>query len=211
MNRRGIVGWLAACTASLACGACEVLDPPRELPVPHYLADDTALREVKRIMVLPFRVQDGVQTDAWPVRNAMLRELSKVQRFEVVPLPERAPEHGPIHEALVRGRLDTSSLAELAARYRIDGVVLGTITAERPYTPPHLGLRTSLVSLHDGEMLWKVDSVFDAADARVVEDCRHYAASFQAEEASMHGYEMNLLSPTRFASYVAHRVAGTLR
>ena len=173
---------LAAGAALLTFAGCEALNPPRQLPVPHYRAEADALQDVRRIMVLPFRVEDGVQTDTWQVRNAMLRELAKVQRFEVVPLPERAPEHGPVHEALVRGRLDTSSLAELTQRYRIDGVVLGTVTAERPYTPPHLGVRVALVSLHDGATLWKVDSVFDAADARVVEDCRHYAASFQAEE-----------------------------
>ena len=41
---------------------------------------------------------------------------------------------------------------------------------------------------------------YDSADAATVEDIRHFQHSFLAEEESMHGWEITLISPIRFAS-----------
>ena len=60
---------LAAGAAVLTFAGCEALNPPRQLPVPHYRAEADALQDVRRIMVLPFRVEDGVQADTWSVTS----------------------------------------------------------------------------------------------------------------------------------------------
>ncbi|MBK8979757.1 MAG: hypothetical protein IPM29_27995 [Planctomycetes bacterium] len=204
---------VAVCAAWIATlGGCGSLSTaPRQLPLPCHRAPDEQLATMRRVCLLTFRNAVGVHAEADAVRATFAEELQKLHRFEVVPLPADAPEDSAIHAALMRAELATGPLAELVGRYGVDGVVIGTITAERPYQPPHLGVRLRLVSLHDGATLWSVDALFDSADARVQEDCRHYAETFQAEERSMHGWEMNLLSPQRYRAYVAHRVVATLR
>jgi TolB-like protein len=166
---------------------------------------------VRRIMVLPFREAASVQADTYVVRESFLAELAKLQRFEVIPLPSGTAADDKVYRALTRGRISAESLVALAKRYRLDGVLVGTITSYRPYLPPHLGLRTKLFSVHSGSFIWAAEGLYDANDLRTMEDLEHYQKSFLAEESSMHGVRINLLSPRKFASYVCHRLVGTWR
>ena len=99
----------------------------------------------------------------------------------------------------------------LANRYKLDGVLVGTITTYRPYLPQQLGLRTKLFSVHSGSYIWAAEGLYDANDARTIEDLEHYQKTFLATETSMHGARINLLSPRKFATYVSHRLVGTWR
>jgi hypothetical protein len=194
---------------AISLASCGVLGP-RPMPVNSFRADAADFAAVRRVMVLPFREADGVVGQSIQVRDAFLNELAKSRRFEVVPLPARADEHRNVYEDLTRGGLSKDVLVELSERYRIDGLVLGTLTSYRAYAPTNLGLRVQLVSLHSGRTIWAAEGLYDANDSRAVEDLQHYAESFQADEDSLHGWQINLLSPTRYASFVSHRLVGTL-
>ena len=196
----------------LLAGSCTWLPrPPEPKEVNYYLADPRDLDNVLRVMVLPFTCAAGVAADTMPIRETFLTELAKIQRFELVPLPDGAEEDRPLYESLLRGRLSTSALVALGERYQLDGVLLGTVTSWRPYRPAHLGLRMQLVSVHAGSTVWAAEGIYDASDAATIEDLRHYQMSFAAEEASFHGYEIHLISPRKFAAYVAHRLVATWR
>ncbi len=206
MRRIGSLSFVAV------LGACGLLpSPPEPMPVNCYLAEAGDVDSVRRVMVLPFHAVAGVQAKNEAVRVAFINELTKTQRFEVVPLPDRDEEHQEIYRHLTRGEIATDSLVALSRRYQIDGAVIGTITSYRAYPPPHLGLRVQMLSLHSGQTVWAADGLYDSNDNRVVEDLRHYAGSFLAEEDSLHGWEINLMSPAKYASYVSHRLVGTWR
>ena len=184
---------------------------PQKVPVHAYFGDEVDLRKVHRVMVLPFAPAPGVKADAATIRKCFVTELAKLQRFELVPLPEGAGEDSELYQSLRRGRISTEALATLGKRYRIDGVLLGTITGNRPYKPPHLGLRVQLVSLHSATAVWATEVFYDTADSATIDDLQHFAGTFAAPEDSMHGWELTLISPSRFATFVSHRVVGTWR
>src|SRR5690606_28619371 len=144
-------------------------------------------------------------------RDAVLGELAKIQRFSIVPLPDNTEEDEAIYSAALQGERSVDALVALGRRYRVDGVLLGTVTAYRAYPPAHLGLRLELCSLRTGRAVWVAEGHYDASEQATVEDVQHYARSYLAQEASMHGHEINLLAPTRFASFVAHRLVGSWR
>ena len=81
---------LALCAGALA-GGCSMLKGPRTKPINWYLADPSDVAPVRRVMLLPFRADDGVEAERTRVRDAFGRELAKIQRFEVVPLPKGTP------------------------------------------------------------------------------------------------------------------------
>jgi hypothetical protein len=72
-------------------------------------------------------------------------------------------------------------------------------------------MRLQLVSLHSGRAVWIAEGHYDAAEAATLEDVQHYARSYLGHEASMHAWEINLISPRRFAAFVAHRLIATWR
>lgn len=205
------------CTATLAVIACLGLGcsmfpaPPKPLQVNHYLADKLDLDSVRRVMVLPFDEAPGVASQAEMVHSSFIAEMSKLQSFEVVPLPREAREFDEIYRSLTRGTLSPDALAVLSERYGIDGVVMGTITNYRAYRPASLGLRIQLVSMHSGRTVWAADGIYDCGDAAVLEDLQHYARSFASPEDSLHGWRIHMLAPRMFATYVCHRIAGSAK
>ncbi|MCB9877669.1 MAG: hypothetical protein H6835_08730 [Planctomycetes bacterium] len=194
---------------ALCAGACQFERPLEPKVINCYLAEPSDLANVRRIMVLPFRQEADVQVDTAAVRDAFLAELQKLRRFEVVPLPGAAREDEEINLSMAFGRLSTEAMVRLCQRYSLDGVFVGSVTSWRPYQPPHLGLRTQLLSVHSGSPVWAVDAIYDSSDRSTVRDLQHYVKNTQQDDGNLHGWEINLLSPSKFVGYVAHRCVGT--
>jgi TolB-like protein len=195
--------------AALPLAACSWERPPERKPINFYLADTRDLANVRRIMVLPFGVESGVNCDTTSLREAYITELAKLRRFEVVPLPADAAENSILNATIRTGRVSTEATVKLCNHYHLDGVLLGTVTSYRAYMPQHLGLRTQLLSVHSGAAVWAVDALYDANDQSTISDLRHYHDHVQASDGTIHGWEMNTLAPGKFATYVAHRCIGT--
>lgn len=203
------VSSLALALPLLLAVGCKVEAPPRPKVVNSYLAERADLANVRRIMVLPFAHEAGVAMDCSKVRDAFVAELQKLRRFEVVPLPAEAREDEELNFSLSRGRLSTEAIVRLCTRYSLDGLFLGSVTSWRAYTPVHLGLRTQLVSVHSGAPVWAVDAIYDAADRTTISYLRHYTETTQQDDGNLHGYQLSLLAPGKFTTYVAHRFVGT--
>jgi TolB-like protein len=199
---------LLALGLGLALAACAG-QPHTPKVINSYLAEPADLANVRRIMVLPFAQESGVHAECTKVRDAFVAELQKLRRFEVVPLPADARENDELNGSLHRGRLSTDAMVRLCNRYALDGVFVGSITAWRPYTPPHLGMRTQLISVHSGAPIWAVDAIYDSSDRTTVADLQHFVESTQRDDGNLHGWELNLLAPGKFTTFVAHRFVGT--
>jgi TolB-like protein len=199
----------AVAAALLSATACHLERPLSEKPINSYLAEPADLANVRRIMVLPFAHEAGVQADCEQVRDSFVAALQKLRRFEVVPLPAEAREDNELNASIHRGRLSTDAMVRLCERYALDGLLVGTVTAWRAYQPPHLGMRTQLISVHSGATIWAVDAMYDSADRTTIADLRLFAEHALTDDGSLHGWEMNLLSPTKFTNYVTHRFVGT--
>jgi hypothetical protein len=169
-----------------ALGACSMPRPPEQRVIDSYLADPRDLANVRRVMVLPFAEEPGVD-DCTQMRDIYVAELQKLRRFDIVPLPGSALEVDELNRSVRHGRLSTDAVVRLCDRYHLDGVLVGTVTSFRAYTPPILGMRTQLVSVHSGAIVWAVDAIYDSSD----------------------GYELDLIAPSKFCAYVAHRFVGT--
>ncbi len=198
---------LLVCLCTISCSWFP--RAPRQKPVDEYFADERDLGSVRRIMVLPFGEAFGVGADLERIHGAFHDELSKLQVFEIVPLPVDAQEDELILQSLHRGRVSTEALVSLSERYNLDGIMMGTVTSYRAYVQPHLGMRVQLMSIHTGSIIWAAEGFYDVSDARTMEDLRHYYLTSQTTEATGHGVEIYLISPTKFASYVSHRLVAS--
>ena len=199
----------ALCAAATILSSCQLSRSSRPKSINSYLAEPTDLANVRRIMVLPFHAEAGITRDTNKIRDAFVSELQKLRRFEVVPLSDGARENDILNASLARGRISTEAMVRLCNRYALDGLFVGAVTAWRPYSPPHLGLRTQLISVHSGASIWAVDTIFDSADRTTISDLQHYVTRTQRDDGNLHGWEMTLLSPAKFTNFVAHRCVGT--
>ncbi len=192
---------------------CSLLGPSfsKPKPVDAYFADprDTAL--VRRVLVLPFDIEDEGDADPDLVWKTFCLELQKTGRFEVLALPEEDRQEWLDNLPRLKGVFPLADLLDFCNRFGADGVIYGTVTRFRAYKPPCLGLRLGMVSAQTGQVIWETDVLYDMADKRSLEDLRNYVATVSSPEDSLHKWEMTLLSPRRFASYVCHRVVDRWR
>ena len=63
--------------------------------------------------------------------------------------------------------------------------------------------------MHSGSSVWAVDAIYDSADRSTISDVRHYVTHTQRDDGNLHGWELTLMSPQKFAAFVAHRCVGT--
>ncbi len=140
-------------------------------------------------------------------------EFNKPQVFEGVKVsrPEMAEiihqEQLPSTEPIPR-----ELLLALQQKYSAEAVLFTDITHYRPYRPISISVRTKLVSLKTNEVLWAIDANFDSAEPGVAQAARNFSKITEQNPGLLKAADSSgvLLSPQRFARFVAREVFATL-
>lgn len=140
-------------------------------------------------------------------------EFNKAQIFEGVRVsrPEMAAiihrDQLPSTEAIPQ-----ELLLELQQKYSAQAVLFTDITHYRPYRPISISVRTKLVSLKTNEVLWAIDSSFDSAEPGVAAAARAFSKATEQNPVILKASDSSgiLLSPQRFARFVAREIFATL-
>lgn len=193
---------------TIACvnllGACS-LGPVRQVRL--FKASDFAGYEVKRVVVFPFADQsDSVSGEPlFALHAAFVREMRKRSPYEVVQLPRETMLEVEASDPAKTGEYQVEALIAVGRRFRADAIVFGRVTAARSYYPQTLGLRTEMVSTKTGATLWEVDAMYDAGDRDVENAVRLHFEKEVAHYTESEDWRTILLSPSRFAGFVASR------
>lgn len=142
--------------------------------------------------------------------SAVIGELSKAQLFEIVPI-ERAymQKHFGMDQVNSAASLPPSMLGQIVQDYQAQGVLFLDVTDYHPYRPIRVGLRSKLVDLRDGELVWVFDDVFDSAQPNVSAAARRYARQVYTDRFPLDSADSMLQSPQRFSRYVVHEAFET--
>ena len=167
--------------------------------------------EVQRVAILPIYNEDidGELIDN--LDETFQKELVSQNLFEVVPVSRRQLKHFFKHfqfnsaEPLPNHFLDWAQ-----DEFDAHAVLLVDLTHYNPYKPISVGVRSKLVSIEGGEILWAFDTLFDAGDPRVAVAARRFQLSHQKMGYPLDNGSSILRSPNRFAQYVAHDVFSTI-
>lgn len=206
---RSIAALALGALAALGCRAA----PPDPGPLAtSAIAADFASYRIARVGLLPFSGSDVDPESALDLQRAFQLELARVMPYELVPLGSHDLDEVEASEPYRRGRHDPRTILELARRYRLDALVIGTVTQLEPYPPQKLGLELELVATETGQSLWTAELQLDAGDARVRQRLDLWQASHKADGGGRESVQLTLVSPERFARFAAWEIAtSTLR
>jgi hypothetical protein len=151
-----------------------------------------ALREMDKTFHAEFNkphVFEGVRVD----RSEMMQIIHRDQ----LPSTETVPRE---------------LLLALRDKYAAEAVLFTDITHYRPYRPISIGVRTKLVSLSTNDVLWAIDASFDSADPAIADAARNFSKRTEQNPNIIPASDSSgvLLSPQRFARFVAREVFATL-
>lgn len=216
MRQPGVCLPLAAILAILT-GGCETLKLKRTevavaAPPQNYFAPAKTGEQFRRVALLPMHSGNLPDQYVRALDAAFLSELSKRGLFEIVPVSRTQMESlfGERQFAST-DPLPADALKQLQERYGVDGILFTDLTHFSPYRPVSMGVRAKLVAANTGQIRWAFDYVFDAGNAAVAGAAKRFQMTYSNEQQPLTSDGGSiLLSPTRFAKYVASETYASL-
>jgi hypothetical protein len=193
------------------CG-CSVLSPQQvEHLATAQVTPDFETYTVHRVGLLPFKGRTLDFEHAEILQSAFYTEFSQQTPFEVVPLKHGDLEQVEQTESYVRGHFEPRMVIDLARRFRLDAVLVGTVVDYQYYSPQRLSVQMDLVASETGAAIWSSSVQLDASSSRVREALEaFFRSSDWVKTEDDEGWEIALLSPRLFAQFAAWQLAQLL-
>ncbi|MCH2134444.1 MAG: hypothetical protein MK116_11915 [Phycisphaerales bacterium] len=222
---RGVGGSLrlSMLAALLLLGACQGsqgLHRPDRLVAPY---GQTALWAIA-----PLVNESGTTAaDTIRITDLLTEELQQVQGINTVPVTRTLAVMHRLRMSAVTTIDDARSLMDTLG---VDGLIVGTVTAWDPYTPPTLGLALQLFVQHDRSSSPGTDSlldqstthtragpsaaaqaagIFDASDHATLETLAVFATG-RTHPTSAYGTDIYLVKMDLYTKFVAHQLLARL-
>ncbi len=165
---------------------------------------------LQRVGILPFTELNkdpmaGHEIGA--LETSFHSEFATATPYHLVPLRSQDLAEVLAPDPFREGWYAPATLRTLRDRFRLDAVLVGTITSRRVVTPQVLGVQLDLVSCETGQTIWSSDLQLDASNEETRAAIDTWAKGTLGEA---HGARMTLLSPKKFASFAAFQMARLL-
>jgi len=169
--------------------------------------------EMTRVAVLPLSGDVQPPDALREMDKTFHAEFNKPQVFEGVQI-QRPEMEEIIHQDQISSAeaIPQELLLALQQKYGAEAVLFTDITYYRPYRPISISVRTKLVSLKTNEVLWAIDATFDSAEPGVAAAARAFSKLTEQNPVILKATDSSgvLLSPQRFARFVAREIFATL-
>jgi hypothetical protein len=188
-----------------------VLAPPPP-PPQNYFSPQVEGAPIRRVALLPLCNASYPDHYLRALDETFESELTKKALFEVVSVSRADMERLFAERQFAStSTLPADTLTKLRQRYGVEGVLFTDLTHFSPYRPVSMGIRTKLVDVSTGKIRWAFDYVFDAGNSSVAEAAKRYQVLYSdpRQPLSTDGGSI-LLSPARFAKYVASETFASL-
>ena len=139
------------------------------------------------------------------------QELIQERIFEVIPIStqEMKTIFGLERVSSV-GKLPNNFLSEIGNITQANGILFTEIISYSPYRPINISVRSKLVDINSGELMWAVDEIVDAGHASVLLAASHFQNSSQVRALSQKTSGSATQSPRTFVKFVASSLFSTL-
>lgn len=195
-----------------ALASCTTLQGPPEMPptlARSRSTADFASYPLQRVGLLPLSSDSGVDARLRELQQSLAFELSRSAPFEVVLLSESDLAEVAPPDAHQRGTYSPQTILTAARRFRLDGLLVGTVTHFENYAPLALGVKLELVPVETGLPIWIADLDLDTSETRVRESIDIYQARRLDAGGDAADSAVLLLSPGSFLRFAAGEVART--
>lgn len=174
------------------------------------ITTDFASYEIHRVGIVPFRAVQAAELaphEIGEVETAFHAELATATPYDLVPLRGQDLEEVLPPDPFRENWYTPETIRTLRDRYRLDALIVGTITSRDVVSPQVLGTQLDLVSCETGATIWSADLLLDASREDVREAVQIWATHRLGDEGDG---PLTLLSPQRFARFAAYEMARLL-
>lgn len=175
----------------------------------YYRNPDKNLSAVGRVALVELDNYSSYPHISADVTEAIFEALQKKQLFGLTVVHQS--------DTAWRGlQLDLDSthtleqLLSISKTLKCNAVLTGTVTEFKPYPHMVIGLRLKLVDLADGQLLWALEQVWDAADKTTENRIKKFFQSQMRSGFAPLPEQLVTVSPLSFIKFATYEVAATL-
>ncbi len=208
LRRLGLSALAILATALMGAGC----GTTRKVPVmgSAMITSDFDTYTLHRVAMLPFNelnAEPMAQHQIGSLERTFHSEFAAATPYDLIPLRIQDIAEVLPPEPFRDGHYSPAALNTLRERFRLDAILVGTVTSRRAVAPQVLGIQMDLVSCETGQTLWSSDLQLDASS----EDTRRALDVWAKNRlGEVHGAKMALLSPKKFAHFAAYQMARLL-
>ena len=165
---------------------------------------------IRRVGFLPFLPLHSAQlgaADVSSIETSFHAEFSSGTPYDIVPLSVGDLSEIPQLEPFRKGTYAPGAIIAIRDRYRLDALLVGSVTARQVTPPLVLGAQMDLISCETGQTIWSADLLLDSSIAETRDALGVWAAEELGEE---HAARMAMISPRKFAHFAAYQMARLL-
>ena len=165
---------------------------------------------IRRVGFLPFLPLHSAQlgaADVSSIETSFHAEFSSGTPYDIVPLSAGDLSEIPQLEPFRKGTYAPEAIIAIRDRYRLDALLVGSVTARQVTPPLVLGAQMDLISCETGQTIWSADLLLDSSIAETRDALGVWAAEELGEE---HAARMAMISPRKFAHFAAYQMARLL-
>jgi hypothetical protein len=172
----------------------------------HWSIGLEALKPIGRVAILPTALPEGglgnPHTEAaGQVQASLVADLRQEGPFEVV---FYTPPNGRwlqgASELRTTDALPSHLLQDVQRHTAADAILFSSLSGYQPYPPLRVGIKLTLVRVHDGVVLWQFDDGFNAGETPTLNDARRYLREAMGIETDPPP-ALSVDSPQRFIRY----------
>lgn len=191
-----------------ACAAVRPIGPPAILASAKVVPDFDSY-VIRRVGLVPFTGEHLTREQSEQLQSAFFAEIGATTSYEMVSLDQYDLAEVPSSEPYRRGWYQPRTIIDLARRYNLDGLVIGTVTDQQFFPPQRLGLQIDLVASETGLVVWSSSVHLDAARAEVRKSLEAWSRSQLGDQVHQ-DWRLILISPRAFARFAAYQIGQTI-
>jgi hypothetical protein len=182
------------------------------VPVPqyYYLNPDKDLSTVGRVAIVELDNNSSYPTICADVTEALFQGLQKKQLFSLTIVRQNDPSWRSL-QLNANSTYTPEQLRTIQKTLKCDGVLVGTVTQYQPYPHMAIGLRLKLIDLKDGQLLWALEQIWDAADKTTEHRIKNYFRTQTRSGLAPLREQLAAISSLKFIKFVAYEVGQTLQ
>jgi hypothetical protein len=176
----------------------------------YYLNPDKDLSAIGRVALVELTNDSAFPQISADVTEALFQAVQKKQLFGLIVVRQSDPAFRSL-------QLDSNAeytfeqLSAIRKTLNCDAIMTGTVTGYKPYPHMTLGLRLTLIDLTDGQILWALEQIWDAADKTTENRIKNYYSRHDFMGSTTLREKLVTISPLRFVKFVAYETAETLQ
>ena len=166
---------------------------------------------IRRVIFLPLAYESAEGDFLLQLDKIFAAELNKTKLFEVVPVSREELDNLFAQRQFSSvGTFPSNFLNLLKSEYALDAIMFTDLIYYHPYKPIAVGVRSKLMDLSTGKIVWAFDNLFDAGDPSISLAARRYNQHYNHTAFPLNDSKGLLQSPMRFSKYVAFEVYRSL-